>query len=398
MQSKRRASTGVLLYLAIMITCVTACDDCREAKISSKPVLPAPSYPARGAAIADSMLEYVLPPPPRDAVAYEVPYPLNNGPAVPVKKRWIWIPDGTKIRLSSAAGRFSVKIPVGAKLWKEFYVKAGQKPRLVERRILLKVSDRNEENGWLLNGGWLLYTSHHLPRRADGKNGFEIELTVPLDEADPYFFRPDSWMPTQGKGASTFVTFTGKQARAAYVFPGMTQCILCHDGAAGAYANPEPYPVLAFGPHPDNLTTASFRALVKRGWIDAPQSLIQTVSSADRSSGVDEQTWQLLSRLRNNCLSCHNSSTRATGKHTAFVLEPGQSYPAQTLLSRLKKTSSVMGSLGVSVVTPGSPEHSELILRLRGAEGRRRMPPAEGGLPDPDEGLTALATSWVLGQ
>jgi mono/diheme cytochrome c family protein len=327
-------------------------------------------------------------------VPYEVRHPLNNGPAVPVKKRWIWIPGGTKIGLSVLRGTIAARVPVGALLWKEFYLGTDGRVDLVERRILLKVADRDRDNGWLLNGGWRFYTSHHLPRRADGRNGYEGELEVPLDEAAPYLYRPDRWMPTQAKGAATFVTFTGARGRYPYVFPGKTQCAVCHDGAAGGYGNPEARPVLAFGPHPDNLTTASFRALVKRGWIDGPAALVKRYSDPPSPSSGDP-TARLVDVFRNNCLSCHNGSSRAIGRDTAFVLEPGRDYTSEALRARLRRRSAVMGRLGFSVVAPGSPAESELVLRLKGAAGRRRMPPAEGGLPDRDERLIKLASRWV---
>jgi hypothetical protein len=359
------------------------------------PPTPPPGYPARGATIAQELLDHHLPPPPKDAVLYEVRHPLNNGPTVPVKKRWFWIPDGTKIRLSTVDGKVAVKVPVGAMLWKEFYLRAGERTGLVERRILRKVADRDQENGWLLNGGWRFYTSHHLPRRADGKNGYENELTVPIGEKAPYFFPPERWMPTQAKGAATFLTFTGGRGeRYPYVFPGKTQCTVCHDGAAGGYGNPGARPVLAFGPHPDNLTAASFQALVKRGWIDAPVALAERYGEPSPPP-ADDRTGLLVAVFRNNCLSCHNGSARSIGRETGFVLEPGKDYTVEALRARLQRRSTVMGRLGLPVVAPGSPGQSELVLRLKGAAGRRRMPPAEGGLPDRDEALIKLASRWV---
>jgi len=94
---------------------------------------------ARGQQLDDRWLDEALPPPPRDAVAYEVRDPLRNGRTVAVKKRWLWIPDGKRLEATPTAAGLALKVPVGTKLWKEFYVGAGGAPTLVERRLLLKV-------------------------------------------------------------------------------------------------------------------------------------------------------------------------------------------------------------------------------------------------------------------
>lgn len=381
----------VLLSLALATAGCPRGDETRE----PPPAAPAPGQPARGADIAAATLDRYLPPAPGDAVPYEVRHPLNNGPTVPVKKRWIWIPARTKIRLAQVGDNVEVDVPVGALLWKEFYLRAGKQLGLVERRILRKVPSRDQDNGWLLNGGWRLYTAHHLPPRADGITGFKNALTEPLDRARDYFFPPKRWMPTQNKSAWTFVTFTGAGARYPYVFPGKTQCMVCHEGAEGAYGNPRPRRVLAFGPHPENLTAASFRALVKRGWIDAPAALIARYSRDPRPT--DDRVATLVATLRNNCLSCHNSAPGAVGRETAFVLDPNGPYTPRSLVAALSRESVVMGQLGHPVVTAGAPGQSELVLRLKGERGRRRMPPAEGGLPDRDQQLIDLATGWVEG-
>ncbi|MEM6284161.1 MAG: hypothetical protein AAF787_18355, partial [Chloroflexota bacterium] len=54
-------------------------------------------YPARGQDIDVRSFATRLPPPPLDALPYEVRNPLDNGPDVDVKRRWLWIPDGETI-------------------------------------------------------------------------------------------------------------------------------------------------------------------------------------------------------------------------------------------------------------------------------------------------------------
>lgn len=363
-----------------------------------------PGYPARGRQIDIAALDHELPPPPKDSVPFQVRVPLRNGHVVREKERWLWIPEGSKVMMRHTPdSKIAIKLPVGALLWKEFYIKTSLGLSLIERRILLKVSDRPEENGWLSNGGWRFYTAHHLPAKADGIQGFKNELSVSLhtQPSRRFFFRPDQWLPTREKSAPTFVTFTDREGGSyPFVFPGTVNCEVCHGGAAGAYGNSERLPFLAFGPHPENLTRDSFKALVDRGWIDAPSELIDRYLSGDEPASrpavdIDKRTREVIAELRNNCLSCHNSSKHAAGSQTAFVMEPGHRYSRQEAFERLAVKSSLMGVLSVPLVTPGQPGDSEIWLRLTGTRGRRRMPPAEGGVPDPDVELTRITTAWI---
>jgi hypothetical protein len=399
-------AAAVSLGLATLQVVQPGCDcqDPAAVRVARAPVVPLDGVLARGSEIDDTLLGARLPPPPRDAVAYAIREPLRNGPSVPVKKRWVWIPDGSKIQVSrSSAGRVRLELPVGAKLWKEFYMTAGAKtPRLVERRILLKVPSRDADNGWLLNGGWRFYTAHHLPRRADGVHGYDSKVTARLEQTAGrrFFHRFERWLPTQAKGAPTHLALVGQGGvRHPYVFPGQTLCEYCHGGAAGSYANVEPHPVLTFALHPANLTVDSLKRLIERGWIDAPEGLAEhlVVRARDDQSTPAGRTRKMVGLLRNNCLSCHNPYKRAAAQDTGFVLSPARAYTTAELRTRLAVRSSLMGRSARPIVTPGRPAESELWLRLRGEQGRRRMPPTEGGVPERDEGLIKVATRWIEG-
>lgn len=394
----------ISVTLAPLVELSCDCRDPAAVRVERVPVVPQDGVLARGSGIDDTLLSARLPPPPRDAVAYAIREPLRNGPSVPVKKRWVWIPDGSKIQVSrSSAGRVRLELPVGAKLWKEFYMTAGAKiPRLVERRILLKVPSRDVDNGWLLNGGWRFYAAYHLPQRADGVHGFDGKVTAQLEQpaGRRFFQRFERWLPTQAKGAPTHLALVGRGgARHPYVFPGQTLCEYCHGGAAGSYANVEPRPVLTFALHPDNLTVDSLKRLIARGWIDAPDGLAEhlIVRARDDLSTPAGRTRKMVGLLRNNCLSCHNPYKRAAAQDTSFVLSPDRAYTEADLRTRLAARSSLMGRSARPMVTPGRPAQSELWLRLRGEQGRRRMPPVEGGVPERDEGLLRVATRWIEG-
>jgi mono/diheme cytochrome c family protein len=385
------------LALAVLVAATgTACRSMDPAP----PAAPASGIPSAGDQIDDAILERELPPPPADAVAYEVREPLRNGRTVVDKKRWIWVPAGKPLVATAGPGwKIALRVPKGTKLWKEFYLATRAGPRLVERRLLLKVDDRDERNGWLQNGGWQLYAAHYLPRRADGVNGLENRLTVVTGDDGPWSFRPEQWMPTQNKQAATFVAFAG--GKDPYVFPGKVNCHLCHGGAEGAYA--AGVPVLAFGSHLAKLTRESLRKLVARKWIAAPPALIARLERAEPSflQTTGEETKarlgrQVLAELQNNCLSCHNSSSLASARETGFALAPMEPYAQGELERTLAGRSRVMGSLGRPMLTPARPAESELALRLGGLEARRRMPPAEGGVPELDRELAALVDRWIL--
>lgn len=393
--------------LAVILACGCAGDPTDEPIVPAPP-MPQKGYPERGSAIDDAILAHYLPPPPRDAVPYQVRVELRNGRTVPVKKRWLWIPQGGAVRASrDAAGKLSLTLPVGARLWKEFYMTTGRGVELVERRILLKVATDDRENGWLLNGGWRFYSSYYLPARADGIDGFDtaVSAQVASDEWKRYIHAPDQWMPTRRKSAPTFLTFVKPGAAGAdeelpYVFPGQSTCQYCHGGADATYGGERGRPpVLSFGANPENITPESVERIVKSGWLDASPELVAELRGRDRLAPPDDpaeaRAHRVVEQLRNNCLSCHSPNRRAAAWDTAFALEPGRRYSEAELLSRLAVRSNQMGYLGKPMVTPGSPADSELVLRMKGVEGRRRMPPAEGGIPELDRELTGILTRWI---
>jgi len=197
------------------------------------------------------------------------------------------------------------------------------------------------------------------------------------------------------KPAPTTVSFRGQP----YVFPGKVNCDLCHGGAAGAYREPERQPVLAFGAHPGALTAASIKALVQRGWLVLSEEQLRGLREPPRLVQGEGEAAQLgervLALFRMNCLSCHNTASLAAARDTGFVLAPGRAYSLGELRRALGGQSRVMGALGRPVLSPGQPAQSELVLRLRGLEGRRRMPPAEGGVPELDAELGALVSGFI---
>ncbi len=373
-------------------------------------------YAERGADIHPSQLDRYLPPPPRDALPYEVREPLRNGRTVPVKKRWLWVPETSRITfeklIKDGVEVDHIEVPEGAMWWKEFYIETSQGSQLVERRLLRKLAGKGE---------WRLYTAHYLPEGADGVSGNVQDIVSFLwtPESSAYFFRPEEWMPTVPKSAPTQVTFydnTG--AEFPYVFPGRTACTRCHNGAAAAYDEADGERTIAFGLHPRNLTARSIQNFIEQGLFagdsfapvlareeEAVQEeqrarvLLRPANAlhADKTELMEAKTKQLLAVFRNNCVSCHNFSPIADARVAAFKLDPNRDYSTRELVEALGQSSKRGPSTnGFPLITPGRPDQSELYLRLLGIGGRQRMPLAEGGLPEQDPFFLSLIEDWIV--
>ena len=395
--------TVLPILLLVMLAFVdTVARNAKSANISAQPpvtglepvITPAETYPLSGTELNTSLFSIRLPPPPLDALPYDVREPLSNGTSVPVKKRWLWIPPGQQIVVSQANDNSTkVDIPVGALWWKEFYIETDRGTFLIERRIIARVAQttRNPE-------GWVYYASHHLP--SDIRSDALLIIESVSDETAAYMFQPHQWLPTQQENTHIEVRFEDTRGiQYPYVFPGQTQCAACHNGAAGAYPNGDSEPIFVFGLHPNNLTPESFTAMVQRGWITGGDSLLTLgypngeASNTDRVP-LDALTQQIIGVLRNNCASCHNSSTSAAAYFTAFQIDPNAHYNTQELI-QLLGVKGLMAGDAFPLVTPGELNQSEIWLRINGLERRRRMPPLEGGLPEVDPKFIRLIEQWI---
>jgi len=355
------------------------------------PVETVQTYPATGAELNVSLFSRQLPPPSLDALPYDVREPLSNGASVPVKKRWLWLPPGQQMVVSRGDdGALDVDVPDGALWWKEFYVETDRGAFLIERRIIARVPPTAANPD-----GWAYYSSHYL---SPGMGDEMVVLASDSEEAGRYLFEPGEWLPTQHETAHREVRFEDTRGvQYPYLFPGQIQCVACHKGAAGAYPNADDNPIAVFGLHPNNLSPASFVALVERGWITNGELLLSQPASDAAVDVVpfDALTDQLVAFMRNNCASCHNASPYAFANYTAFIIDPNQAYTSDELLQLLSADGLMMPD-AKPLVTPGVLNESEIWLRINGHENRRRMPPLEGGLPEIDHSMVSLFESWIV--
>ena len=360
---------------------------------ASSSQVPASAMLPFGRQIDDATLAQRLPPPPLDALPYEVRTPLSNGPDVVAKMRWLWVPDGQAITIAPAAdGQINVTVPDGTKWWKEFYVKTDRGAFLVERRIVLKVPTRVDPSGWQL------FTAYYLPDAAARTD--EVSVASGSEAANEFYFEATEAMPPQSHAKAVRVHFQGPDGETyPYMLPGQNMCLACHNGASGAYPQGATDPILAFGLHPNNLTPASLAALEARSWLTGSAHLLNAdypLGQKPVVSTLEALTPQVVAVLRNNCASCHNASPLALGHGTAFVLDPNRAYTTAELLAVLAVPGKMMGAATQPLVVPGDPDHSEIMLRLQGLEARRRMPPLEGGLPEPEAHVIELLRAWIL--
>jgi hypothetical protein len=337
---------------------------------------PADGRPATAAAVTSDQLEEWLPPAPMDALAYDIRTPLFNGADVQLKQRWIWLPAGASIREVGSPESPRTLVPIGTKFWKDFYLHIDGVDHLVERRIIERVADPEGFHGWRF------YKAHALPDAPSD------DMRVSTIGVRAFFLAPDAWLPSQRvPRAITLDVQDGERHVAAYVFPGRTQCVTCHGGARGWYADGSD--ALAFG-LTDLLRDPHARAELRaRGWLTSNVEPSAPVE-ADDTAGVVEA-------LRHNCLSCHNRSQTALARLTGFTLDPRQRYTTRELAAVLSRRGVMMDVQTRPIVTPGVPEESEIILRLRGLYGRRRMPPVEGGVATMDERLIGRMERWIRG-
>lgn len=354
-------------------------------------------YVEHGSSVDDATLAWRLPPPPLDAISYEVRTPLHNSDDV-VKKRWLWVPDGTQVVATKQSdGTISLDVPIGTKLWKEFYLQTDQGLRLVERRILAKVSSGTDAPSWAF------YASYTSPYQAAASevDGSVVRAATTSETFRRFTFDAQDWLPNQAaSSASKIVAVNADETEIPYVFPGLSNCAGCHGGAPGAYSTASSQ-VLAFGLHPRNLTADSLARFRDRGWMVGTGSIVDgddapsTSESVETDEQEDARTATLVGYLRNNCASCHNASPHAMGAVTAFRLDPNANYTTDELAGLLGVRGKMMGDRTLPLVTPGDPSRSEIMLRVQGLEGRRRMPPIEGGVPEPDRNFVENLRAWI---
>ena len=287
--------------------------------------------------------------------SYSPQYPLWTDGAA--KARWIRLPDGARI---DARTPDAWMFPVGTTFWKEFAF-AGRK---VETRMLRRVSAER----------WS-YASYVW-------NDAQTEAML---------------APEQGVLAVAEVA-PGKR----HDIPGREDCRACHENGST--------PALGFtalqlsddrdplAPHSETLQQGmlTLRRLITEQLIEPGGYMM--VAHAPRIAG-DAPTRAALGYLTANCGHCHNEQSPVAT--VRFPLRAsGLGSPAQTnelvsrLLARVTDWDLPGRAAGTSsMITPGAPDLSVLLVRMRSRRPSTQMPPL--GTVVPDREALELISSWI---
>jgi hypothetical protein len=276
------------------------------------------------------------------------------------------LPPGTAI---DARSLDAWDFPVGTRFWKEFAF-AGRK---VETRLLWRTSA----------AGWTFASYRWNEAQTDAE-------LVPVEG-----------MPNVAEVAP------GRR----HSIPSVDDCRACHDSArteilgfTALQLSPDRDPL---APHAEPLAPGmvTLATLVAERLIEPPRP--ELLAAPPRIQAPDARTRAVLGYLSANCGGCHNeeSSLAPLGLFLKAHLAPSHpapsdapSHPRTTALSHLFRPTAKWhiphAPDGASaVVTPGAPELSALLVRMRSRRPSSQMPPLGTVLHDRD--AIDLVTAWI---
>ena len=300
-----------------------------------------------------------------DLLPFTPQYPLWSDGAT--KRRWLWLPPGSAIDGSRPD---AWEFPVGTRLWKEFAF--GGRP--VETRYME-----------LTAGGWLFGT---YVWSADGSDAvLAPERGVRSVEIDP-------------------VAAPGVR----HTIPGLAECRACHTGApspvlglSALQISPDrdPGALHAEVPAPGSV---DLRSLVAAGKLRGlPPALLRQPPRIAARTPLERAA---LGYLHGNCGGCHNpgGSLAALDLSLAYPVVDGaaggdQVPPARrTTESRPSRFPLPGAAAGVPSlrITPGAPDASVLLARMRTRNPSAQMPPMGTALVDHQ--AIDLIDRWITGR
>lgn len=267
-----------------------------------------------------------------EVVSFAPRYELWSDGAV--KRRWIWLPPGAAIDTSDPD---VWNFPVGTKLWKEF-VRDGVR---VETRLLLKHGDPP--------GAW-----------------------TPM----AYLWRDDdAWAVPEGV----------ENARGtAHDIPSVAECGGCHGGTTTG--------VLGFSAV--QLPARSEHAVLDLETLERTDRISHPITGSNRIPG-DAPTRAALGYLHANCGHCHNQARPERRGPRCFDPENALDFSLRIgELDRPDSTATYRSAVG-SVIIPGDPDDSSLMVRVRSRDPWWGMPAL--GTEEVDRHGTRTLHTWILG-
>ena len=284
-------------------------------------------------------------------------YPLWTDGAK--KRRWVQLPAGAAI---DATNVDAWEVPVGTRFWKEFAFDG----RKVETRLLW----RSSEDGWTF-GSYVWNEAQT-----------DAELA-----------------PAEGIPGLVEVA-PGKR----HSIPSIEDCRACHEngrvealGFSALQLSTDRDPGAPHAePLPDGAVT--LQVLVERGAFAPPRP--EFVTRPPRIPG-DARTRAALGYLSANCGACHNdrselATVRYPLKMPAYATGAQVGETIQALLGRTTKWDIPHAAPGTTrFVTPGAPDLSALLVRMRSRRPSSQMPPLGTVLPDHE--AVELVAQWITG-
>ncbi len=272
------------------------------------------------------------------------------------KRRWLYLPPGTKIDVSNLD---EWVFPVGTKLWKEFSLPVGGLNRQVETREMEKTAD----------GAWRRATYLW---SADGTSAPEITDGAPLLPGTDH-----------------------------YSVPAVTACVKCHGGRADNVLGLDA--VLSAAPEATGLTWADLQT---RGLVTSTNGNHLVITSALQITGNDVER-PALGLLHANCgVACHNVNDPGAHFNARLDVVKG-ALPTLFATGVYRTTINALSSFRPKTATgelyyrvrPGDVAHSTLAYRMSvrdiDAPGSapEQMPPLASNLVDTKG--RAIIEKWI---
>ncbi|WP_298901240.1 Ig-like domain-containing protein [uncultured Psychroserpens sp.] len=272
-----------------------------------------------------------------DPVYGVLPYNLNSTLFTDYahKKRFVWMPDGTKASYNSDFT--PLDFPIGSVLIKNFYydnVQPSNETRIIETRLMYMTED-----------------------------GWDFAKYVWNDEQTEATFT--------NAGSFTDVEWieNGITNNATYRIPSRNECFTCHN----KFGTPLP-----IGPKPQNLnrdlsyTDGTFNQLEK--WINfgylednLPTSIVSTVKWEDESLDLE---LRVRSYLDINCAHCHSEESYCEYRPMRFAFNENDDDTNKGLC--VTPDTQIAGA--THIVVPGDIDASVLRFRVNSIEEQNRMP------------------------
>jgi len=289
-----------------------------------------------------------------------------------LKKRFVWLPDGTKATFKSDSE--VLDFPVGSVIVKTFYYENVQniatpgQSRIIETRLMIRKSD-----GWIFaDYVW---------------NSDQSEAVLDL------------------AGSLTTVVYKdtqGSEHTVDYRIPNESQCIVCHKQQNGGGQDVANIPI---GPKPQNLnfdynygneTKNQLTKWIEYGYLDGNFTLPSPDHTvADYNDVAQPLEKRVRSYFDSNCSHCHMNNRHCDYRPMRFAFSETGGPDGLTKLGVCVNTQDMQGlpaSLN-KIVAPRSVENSMLFYRLNTTNETYRMP-LHGRTVIHNEGI-ALVQAWI---